>query len=215
VTLDELSGRLCDGDALGVVQIDPQTSEYELSLTLRDVSLHQLFPPRDPTQPERPGWLGGTVYLRGRGSEATMRRGGGEVRIRGASFLRTPLLASLLRAGPREHPAINDTVEQADVRFVWEGSQIELVRVDIQSPDLRLVGEGTWDMHSDALQMTLLGASPQNWPRLAMFTDLLELAGKELIQYRVRGTLAAPTVTAEPLHKLNDALRKLLKGGEP
>ena len=215
VTLDELGGRLCDGDALGVVQIDPQTSEYELSLTLRDVSLHQLFPPRDPTQPERPGWLGGTVYLRGRGSEATMRRGGGEVRIRGASFLRTPLLASLLRAGPRGHPAINDTVEQADVRFVWEGSQIELVRVDIQSPDLRLVGEGTWDMHSDALQMTLLGASPQNWPRLAMVTDLLELAGKELIQYRVRGTLAAPIVTAEPLHKLNDALRKLLKGGEP
>lgn len=215
VRLDDLRGRLCDGEALGFVRIDPQTSEYELSLTLQDVRASQLLPPsKEHPQRERPGRIDANVYLRGRAGKSSSRRGGGELRLRGASFLQTPVLASVSTAGREDQRAISDKLDQAEVRFLWEGSQLRLLRVEIQSRDLRLIGEGTWNMHDDTIRMTLVGAHPRHWPRLLMLSDLIELAGQELVQYRVEGTLASPTVITEPLYKLNETLRALLKSGE-
>jgi len=214
VLLDELGGKVGDGDALGRAWIDARTGRYELSLTLRDVRLADLFPPRG-SEGQRQGWLSGTVYLRGRGEDAGERRGGGYVRIYGASFYQNPPLAGVMQAASVLGGSVNDRVEQADVQFVWAGSEIRLERVDIRGRDLRLVGEGTWNSRTDALEMTLIGAHPEYWPRLAMISDLVELAGKEIIQYRVRGTLASPVTTGEPLHKLNEALRKLLNEAQP
>ena len=82
------------------------------------------------------------------------------------------------------------------------------VRIGDAAPKaiLQLVGEGTWDLADDSIDLTLWGAHPKDWP----LGEFLESAGKDLIQYRVAGTLSAPTVTAEPLHKLNQTLRALL-----
>ena len=80
----------------------------------------------------------------------------------------------------------------------------------IESQDLRLVGTGTWNMRDDSIRMTLWAARPDLWPRLGPFGDLLESAGQELMQYRVEGALAAPRVTAQPLHRINETLRRLL-----
>ncbi|MCK4343366.1 MAG: hypothetical protein KAY37_16755 [Phycisphaerae bacterium] len=215
VRLDDLGGRLCDGDALCSVWIDPKTSEYELSLTLKDVSVNELFPPpNDRPECKRHGRLSGTVYLRGRGGDAGTRRGGGDLRLSGASFLHTPVLSSVSQAGTEGKRPINDTVERADLRFLWEGALIRLSRVDIQSRDLRLVGEGTWNLRDDTIRMTLVGAHPEHWPRLLLISDLVELAGQELVQYHVEGPLDSPKVTAEPLYKLNEAIRALLTGGQ-
>ena len=214
VRLDDLRGKVCDGEALGSVWIDPQTSEYELSLTLKDVSFDKLLPrPKAQPEHERRGRLDGTVYLRGRGGDAGSRRGGGDMRLHGASFLQTPVLASVFSIRPHNQRGSNDTVDRADIRFVWDGSEVRLERVEVQSRDLRLVGEGTWNLRDDTVRMTLWGARPEQWPGILMLDNLLESAGKELVQYHVEGTLASPKVTAEPLYKLSETLRKLVKSG--
>ena len=206
VCLDDLRGRLCDGKALGAVRIDPQTGEYELALTLDEVSVAQLFPPPDsPPRQERRGWLSGTMHLRGRGAETGSRRGGGDIRIRGASFLHTPVLASVSEARPQDGKHISDAVDEVTIRFLWEGTRLRMQRVDIKSHDLRLLGEGHWDLQSDVIDMTLWGTHPDNVP----LGEFLESAGKALVQYRVQGTLAAPKVTTEPLHRLNETFRAL------
>lgn len=209
VRMDDLRGRLDDGVAQGYVAIDPHSGEYELSVKLHDIGAAVLFPtpPEHADQPRR-GRIDGDVWLRGRGDEVGSRRGGGSLRLRGASFLQTPVLASVARQ--REGRGGADHVDVAHLRFLWEGDLVRLRRIDIQSADLRLVGEGTWNLRSDAVQMILWGAHPEHWPRIAVLTDLLESAGQELVQYRVEGTLAAPKVTAEPLRRLNEALRRLL-----
>jgi hypothetical protein len=211
VRLDDLRGRLCDGDALGEFTIDPETGEYELSLTLQDVSAAELLP-ASKEQPGRGvrGRVDGRVYIRGKGDAVASRQGGGEVRIHGGSFLQTPLLASLARAGRTEEAPINDAVDRAEVRFLLEGEEVRIVRIDIQSRDLRLVGEGTWSLRDDALHLTLVGAHPENWPRVAVLSELLEAAGQKLVQYRVTGTLGAPQATTEPLHELSATLRALV-----
>jgi hypothetical protein len=209
VRLENLHARFCDGVAQCSLWIDPDTSEYELSLTLNDVSAAELFPP--PAQhPERrrAGRVDGQVWVRGRSGANSTRRGGGMLRFRAASLLQTPVLASV--AEQREEERISDTVDLADVRFLWKGEEISFGTIDIQTPDLRLVGEGTWDLRSDAVRMTMWAAAPKGGPRVLLVTDFLEAAGQELVQYRVDGTLSRPQVTPEPLYRLNEILRRFI-----
>ncbi len=213
--LDDLRGRGCGGEAVGSLLIDPQTAEYELELTLHDVSVAQLMPPpSDDPGRKRPGRVDGDVWLRGTAGDKVSRRGGGTLRVSGASFLQTPVLASVAAEKGKDNK-ISDTVDEAVIRFLWGGEQVWLERVDIRSRDLRLVGRGTWNLGDDSIRMTLVGAHPEHWPRVAVLTDLIELAGRELVQYHVEGTLAAPTVRVEPLHRLNNTLRALLGSEEP
>lgn len=214
VRLLDMHGELCDGEAVGSVAIDPDSGEYELSLALRDVSAGELFPPpEDQPERQRRGRLNGRVHLTGRGKAIASRLGGGDLRIRGAAILQTPVLASVAQADP-ERAAIDDTVDQADVRFLWEGSILRLQRVDIQSENIRLIGEGTWDLRDDTVRMTLLGAHPRHWQRVPVLTDIVETAGQNLIRYTVEGPLSAPKVSARPLYHIDEALRILL-GQEP
>ena len=212
VYLEDLRGKLCGGEALGSVRIEPSTDRYELSLTLRDVSLAELLPPKLPTDTPRRGRLEGHIFLRGVAGELSSRTGDGELRIRGASILQTPVLADLAESKRQGDQPFSDALDLAELRFLWKGSTLDFTRLDIQSRDLRLVGAGTWNLRTDALDLTLVGAHPRHWPRVAVLTDLLETAGQELVQYRVRGTVAAPHVSAEPLYRLNETLRALLTG---
>ena len=201
------------GDALATVRIDPDSSAYEMSLTLQNARFAELLPPKEPAgDGSRGGRADGQLHLRGVAGDTASRTGAGDLRVRGASFLRTPVLAEVAEASRQTHADISDAVDSVELRFVWHGSVLELTRVDIQSQDLRLVGQGSWDMDSDGLEMTLLGAHPRHWPRVAVLSDVLERAGQELLQYHVHGTASQPQVTVEPLHRLNDALRALLSG---
>ncbi len=213
VRLEDLQGRLCGGDAFGFARFDPDSSEYEVSLTMQNVALAELVRPRetDTTRTNR-GVVDGNVIVRGTAGRDTTRTGGGRLRIRGASMLHTPVLAEVAAANPPAQPA-SDAADLVDLQFVWQGQVLNLTRVDLESRDLRLVGEGTWNLETDELSLTLVGAHPRSAPRLGVVTDLLESAGQELMQYRVTGTLASPRVRAEPLHRLNEGLRKLLEGG--
>jgi hypothetical protein len=168
--------------------------------------------PRPKTQPEHPrrGRLDGEIWLRGTGQDALSRRGGGDLLITGATSLQVPILSSVLLLRPAPASEITD---RAHVRFRWEGSEIQLERVLIESQDLRLVGTGTWNMRDDTVRMTLWAARPEFWPKLGLVNELLESAGQELMQYRVGGTLAAPKITAQPLHRINETLRRLLGEG--
>jgi hypothetical protein len=209
VQLDDVAGRICDGVVQGTLWIDPETSDYELTARLHDLAVAKLpAPSQEPAHALRPGRLGGEVWLRGRAGDAGSRHGGGTVRVSGASFIQTPVLALVFQQ--RQKRGESDTLDLADVRFRWEGREIVLDRIDIRSRDVRLVGAGRWTPGDDRLRMTLWAADPELWPRLGMLGEWLQTAGQDLVQYRVEGTLASPKVTAEPLHRLSAALRQLL-----
>ena len=215
VRLENLHGRLCGGDALGFVHVDPATSAYELSLTLQKVNFAQFMPrPPESEQPPRRGQVDGNVFLRGTAGKINSRNGGGDLRIRGASFLQTPVLDKIAEANRQKDRDFSDTLDLAELRFVWQGNELRLTRVDVQSRDLRMVGHGTWNMETDQIELTLVGAHPRHWPRIAILTDLLETTGRELVQYHVHGTANTPKITVEPLYRLNETLRALLSGGE-
>ena len=129
--------------------------------------------------------------------------------------MRTPLLGAVAQHTRREGRALNDEVNSADVRFVLQGDVVQLTQVDMQSSDLRLIGEGSWDMRADTIDMTLVGANPRNWPRVAILSDVVELAGREFMQYRLTGPAKSPRLAVEPLHNLTEPLRRILAGIKP
>ncbi len=210
VRLTDLQGQLCGGEVVADVTVDPDTRGYEVTLSLQNTSVHEMFPPTDEDAPPRRGRLDGRLFLSGVGTGIATRRGNGDLRIRGGSFLGTPVLASVAEAEESGGVAISDELDQLDVKFLWEGSTLRLLRIEIQSADLRMIGDGSWDIDADTIALRLVGAHPRGGARVPLLTDLFESAGQELVQYKVEGPLSQPKVTARPLYKLDDTIRALL-----
>lgn len=213
VHVTDISGQLGGGEFTGLAEVRPDTRDYQLSLELHDCALSALFPPETLRSGDAPtGRCDGYVFLRGRGSDPLTRSGGGELRIRNTPLAGSPVLESVAKAGRARKQTFRDKIELIELRFAWEKTALQLTHVAIEGGDVRLVGEGRWDMQTNELSLTLLGAHPETLPKVALLTDLLVLAGEELVQYRVEGTADNPRVTAEPLYTLTDPLRKLLRG---
>lgn len=213
VRIDDVKGYSCGGGIVGYAYIDPRAGEYELSMTLKDLSLAEFL--KDDASKRatpRPGRLDGRVFLRGKGENTANRSGGGELRIRGGSLLASSATRPLVEASRRGNRTVTGEVDRADLRFAWEADVLRFSRIDLLSKDLRLIGTGAWNLRDDGLTMTLVGASGENAPRLAVISDLLESATQELLQYRVEGTIDNPRVTVEPMHNLTEPLRRLIRG---
>ncbi len=208
VRIDDVSIRLCGGEAQGHLWIDTDTSAYEIELTMQDVILGELLPPEDPEQtPPSEGLITGRVWLRGTAGDVQSRVGGGRIVIRGASLVRTPVLASVARDEHMPRSARADAVDRAELEFIWTGRDIRLQHVDIRSPHLRLVGKGSWNLRSDRLDLTLFGAPQNEDSPIPVITEWLIAVGNDLVRYRVTGSRKQPKVTAEPLPRVADALR--------
>jgi hypothetical protein len=208
--LNDISGSWCDGDLVGFGSVDPQSLAYEASITLHDVSLDQAFARRDaPLPPPGAARLDGRIFVRGVGGDTTSRRGGGELRVRGASLTGATVTAPLVEASRGARRPIDDHVDQAECRFVWEGRRLRFNRVLIQTRGSSLIGEGWLDTDTEQLSLLLIAAPPERASRLFLIDELLNLAREELVQYRIEGTLRQARVKIEPLHNLAETLRRI------
>ncbi len=209
VRLADVYGRVCGGVVQAQLALDPVSTDYELTVNVDDVAAAELLPRGAAAEGSpRPGRIDAELWLRGRGDDVGTRRGGGRLRVRGGSLVQLPIVEWVVRLAP----PVSDAVDTATMRFLWEGRTLRLERVDIRGRDLRLVGEGSWSLRDDRIEMTLYAAHPDDWPRLGVLSELVESAGRALVQYRVDGTLDEPRVRAEPLHSLSEPVRRLLAG---
>ncbi|MBW7904073.1 MAG: hypothetical protein LC135_13965 [Phycisphaerae bacterium] len=220
LSLSGVAGSMCGGQVIASVQINQKTLDYSLSLTLEDLDLDRFLSRGEAGTPgdaeaqrgqRAPGRLGGRIWVRRQGSQQEPM-GGGELRIVGGSLLSTPVSASILDESRRSRLVrMSDALNYADLRFLWQGDRVLFTRVDIRTPDRRLVGNGgAWNLRTDAVELTLVAAPPAGAANLGPLTDLLH--GQELVQYRVSGTAAKPRVAIDPLYTLSDALRRMLEG---
>lgn len=208
--ITDITGSMCGGTVSGEALIDPATTAYEISLALHDVELSEFLRLKNVNAGEA-GRVDGRVFARGRSDTPGSRSGGGDLRVRGAKWLGSKVGSKLAQARRERNQAVGDDIDSVLLRFVWSGAELRFNHVDIQSRDLRMVGSGVWNTSTDVISLTLLGANPRDAARLAVVSDLLELAGRELAQYRVEGVVAAPRVTVEPLHNLTEPLRNLAR----
>lgn len=212
VTLE--SGESCGGRIAGDAKIDPESGEYELALVLNSLALDRFLSGPSPSGQPRAGRLDGRVFLRGRGADPALRVGGGDLRIRGASLMSSPVTQSIAVESRRKNRPVAEEVDEIGLHFVWEQDELVFNRVTLSSRDLRLVGIGRWNMATDEISLTLEGATGDDAARIAVLTDLLESVSKEVMQYRVTGTSAHPRIHVEWMHNLTEPIRRLLAGDE-
>ncbi len=210
VQIESFGGNICGGKTQGMATIEPEHGAYRLSLDLQDVDLVQ-FVKRAPQQGgARGGWLSGHVHLTGVAGDDSSREGGGQLQVLRASFRGTPVLASIAKASEQVARRTTDDLDRIEIEFLWRGSELELTRVEIESRDLRLLGQGSWNLATNRIRAELVGAHPRHWPRIAIISDFVEAAGQEIMKYQIDGTPDRPTVRLEPLHNVNAAIRRLL-----
>lgn len=208
----DVQGMICGGALHGDAEYDPATQRYEISVTLKGASSDELQ--QKPGNQIGKGRLDATISLRGNGENTDLRTGVGELRIYDTSFVKVPILANLLET-LRLRRDVDESLDFVELHFACEGQILRMSDVEIHGRDIRLVGEGLWNVSTDRIELLLVGANPRNWPRIAVLSDVVELAGSELVQYRVSGTIQKPEIVPEPLHRLTDPIKRILARSKP
>ncbi len=144
---------------------------------------------------ESRGWLDATFSLSGEAGRPESRLGGGAVRVSGGDVIRLPLVLPLMEMSNMALPA-SDSLDYADASFHIEGERVHLSQAAILSDAIGLVGYGTIDLASRALDLKFntLAAT-----RIPLWSDMWETVRNEIVGTAVRGTIDDPTYEPESL----------------
>lgn len=201
-----------DGAAVvdGTVTGDPDSDgRYSLDIRLAGVDLAALLEDRTGESDDAGarGSLDASLILAGSARGPT--RGAGEIRIQGGELLRLPLVVTILELG-NVLPPIGERLDYANAVFTLDDDRATFERLVAVSPTISLIGVGDVRLPDFDLDLRF-GVSANR--RLPIFTPLFDALRNELLTTRVRGTLADPDISAEPLSGIRRLISRILGGG--
>lgn len=206
--IENIRGNFGNGMLTGWVKFKPESGDYLVDLALKDVDLAPLL--ADGSASRRAGRFSASLQLRGEMSDPGSRRGTALLEINNIPIAGTPIVEPLHDLSPPEAKTSADLFERARGRLAIRGSQVQVEEIEMLGRGVRYVGAGAWSLKSNQINLRLFGAKPENWPRVAILTDLLEGVNRELAQFRVTGTIAEPVVRVEALPSVGGAIRTIL-----
>jgi len=216
ILVDDASAELYGGEAAGSAIIDMAAGSarvpFRASITVRDVQLSEYLEihgkptPAEEQTAGAQGSLSGNLVLRRRAGRNQLREGTGEVLVSRAQVWKLPVLFAIfqvLNLTPDEN-----VFHDGRLKFYVSGDTLTFQKIDLQGKAVSLVGGGTMNIRTDALDVTLLAGSPVR-VRVPLLTEILEGASREIMEVRVTGTLGEPTIRPQPLKSLTAALKTL------
>jgi hypothetical protein len=193
----------------GVIEYRRGDPRYGLSISLADADLTEvgniLARPGDAPTVAR-GRVFASLSITGESGRDETREGRGDIALREAQVWKLPLGLAIFQA--LQLAPDDNAFDEADVKYFLSGRTMRLSRVDLRGHAISLLGAGTMDMQSRRLELTLAAATPAAL-RVPIVTQLLENAGRELVEVRVRGTPASPRITTQPLRSMRRILDQL------
>lgn len=228
--IDDLRGYCYGGVVVGrgrVVLTEPHG--YRFSLSIQDVA-HQPF-----VQPaEDQSWIDanavdeaidGPVLARASGSamlsasldiegvptDSRSRLGRGDLFVRDAHLVRTPLAMALLHIVNLNFPGSGE-FDRAAASFLVEGDMVHIDRFSLEAPTVAMVGGGRMRYSDKALDLRLYSRNPAG-PDLGPLTDLFNVLKDELLSVHVTGTLDQPQTQTQTLAGVSGSIDDIF--GEP
>lgn len=216
ILLDDASAELYGGEATGSAIID-MTAEsparpFRASIAVRDLQLakyleiHGKPTPGEGQTPSAQGTVSGNLVLRRRAGRGRRPEGTGEALVRHAQVWKLPVLFAIfqvLNLTPDEN-----VFHDGHVKFFFSRDKLTFQKIDLQGNAVSLVGGGSMDVWTHALDVTLLAGSPVRL-HVPLLTEILEGASREIMEVRVTGTLSKPDIEPQPLKSLAAALKTL------
>ncbi|MCC7389968.1 MAG: hypothetical protein IT431_14500 [Phycisphaerales bacterium] len=206
-TVDSLTVRALDGEvrATGSVRLREAGRPAEAFWTIDGVELRELL--RANTQAEGPPKLAGR--LRGNGRVRTALddargslSGEGEVHLREGRLLVLPglmQLASVMRVATEMRAGQDAFNHEADASFTLGPAGVEVTASEVHTEFLAARGTGTVGFDG-SLDLAVNGGPLEKVQSLlGGLGDAIGAVTDRLVKYRVRGTVAEPRVTVDPL----------------
>jgi len=211
--VENLEGRLYGGHCTGMAEVDfgGPTTRYGLSAVVRDAALGDfLNAKRKPDQPPvaATGRISGNVYLSGTTGDRRTRRGKGEIHVTEAQLYKLPFLLSILNVINFTVPDEN-AFHDAVFKFHIDGAYVVFDDLLLRGNAMSMIGRGSTHTPTETLDLTLVVGSPHDLPRVPVLTEVIEGTARELMEVHVKGSVAKPEITAQPLRSVDAALRTL------
>ncbi len=126
--------------------------------------------------------------------------GYGNLVITKASIYNVPLSMGLLQIATLRLP-VSSAFDRAKVDYTIQGNSVKFSKIQLHSPGVDLLGQGTMDLNNQHVDLELITQSPSGTsiPILGLFVGM---ARSQLLQLHVHGPISHPHITPIPLRIL-------------
>lgn len=212
LALPKIRGRTYDGAVGGYGAVSPGDKTFRFRLQLSDVDLHRFVTKdakpevgKEDQPPALAGTLSAALDVEGRWGEDKKMRARGDVQIRDGVMYRLPLALGLLQIAHLSLP-INDSFSRATISYHMINDEVEFERIVLESPNVRMAGDGEMNAASKKLNLTLTTSNPSGID-LGPLTEIVDTVRDQFITVRVTGTLDEPKTEVKQLSGLTKAWR--------
>ena len=220
IYIEDLIGKAHGGWLSGIAKIKlSEPLEYAISLSVKEVKLEDLFAAAtsgnqgDKKKLNLKGLLTGDMRLIAIAGKPESRQATGRLQITDGQIYKLPVVMDLLHVLYLGVPG-GSAFTEGELTYHLRGNELILSEIHLIGPT-SIIGSGTVDMKTKELDMTFLADPYGRLRRIPNPADEL-LAGiaRELVEYRVTGTLTKPKERVVTFRSLDDALRRLVTPGK-
>ena len=205
--LDNLSGRLLNGNLLGQLKISlDATPRYSASISLEGADMRQYAKTLAGRQTFR-GIVSGKLEVNGFGGEPRNLQGRGEAHIVEGAMGELPIILSLVKLLNRS-PATKTAFDSAEVYLAVENGKTLFDPIKLTGDAVSLHGTGTMDVLGD-LDLKLPVVYGRDRIHVRGITNIVREASGQLLVVTVKGTLSAPKPKLEFLPEASEVLKAM------
>ena len=222
IAFDAIRADLYGGTLAAATEVTFDSSETRVSAeaTIRQMNIDEFLSatsrvsPSDGSTPSIRGKANARIQISARMGDDRTRRGEGAFEIVDGHIFRLPIMLAILNVINLTVPDA-DAFDDATAEFLIEGNDVSFDRIFLKGSALTLAGSGSMSLPDYGLDLNLINISPHTWARIPGLSTLVEGASRELVEFHVTGPLSQPTVTAKPLRRITEELRRIFQKRPP
>jgi hypothetical protein len=207
-----LRGKLAGGEVAGQVEIeipenDAQAARYGFAAVLRGCDVRELAGEKE----ERlRGAMDASIALEGDWSDASARRGRGDIHVQGNDLYKIPVVLGLLQITNLSLP-IKSPFSDATTHYIVEGPKVTFEQIELRAANMLMSGSGSLNFDSRRMSFSFTTDNP-NWPKIPVIGDFIAGAKRELFQIHVKGTIDEPQIKARSMNTFQTTIDEVFKG---
>lgn len=213
--ITDVSGRMYGGAMAGDGTLWVEKQDYEFRMALSGVPLHRFIymdKPATEEQARMDGDLSASFSVEGNWAKAQSLRGRGRIQVTDGQMYHLPLALGLLQIAHLSLPTTK-SFDRADVAYYLKEGVLVFEKIVLQSPHMRMAGDGSLNTANEKLDLTLTSSNPGALD-LGPVSDMVDAFRDQFVTVRVTGTLEDPKREIKPFNGLTKAWRDVF-GEEP
>ena len=218
IRMTDLAGK-AHGGRLGPGKAEiklTQPAQFSVYLPLDELQLDDLFN-AGVTEKEKKinvsGLLSGTIQYTATAGDLASQQATGRLTISDAKLYKLPVMLGILQVLFLSLPS-DSAFTEGNVVYELHGEKLIFREIHLDGSALSLVGSGTVNLRTEALNLRFLSGPPGKLPRIAALDTLLKGLVRELAEIHVTGTVTKPMPRTVSLPSLEEAIRHLTTAGE-